>query len=131
MASGLPQGCNTAAGTPTSALDGFSAGAPYWRAGAYWRNASGHVTFPLGAGGWSAGAGRKYLPLRGVTFAAGPALPHPALLGRLANVFSVSHRRLRALRLLDLAQPRRVLQTGRHEGQPVALRVRETNVPVK
>jgi 3D (Asp-Asp-Asp) domain-containing protein len=32
------------------------------------------VTFPLQAGGWSAGTGESYVPLRGVTFAPGPAL---------------------------------------------------------
>lgn len=65
----------TAAGAPTSPFDGWAAGAPYWRAGGYWRNRSGAVTFPLAAGGWSSGTGRKYVPLSGVTFAAGPALP--------------------------------------------------------
>jgi 3D (Asp-Asp-Asp) domain-containing protein len=63
----------TVAGASTSASDGWSAGAPYWRAGGYWRNRSGGVTFPLQTGGWSAGTGRKYVPLRGVTFAAGGA----------------------------------------------------------
>jgi 3D (Asp-Asp-Asp) domain-containing protein len=33
------------------------------------------VTFPLAAGGWSAGTGIRYLPLAGVTFAPGPSLP--------------------------------------------------------
>jgi 3D (Asp-Asp-Asp) domain-containing protein len=65
----------TAAGAPTSPFDGWAAGSPYWRAGGYWRNRSGAVTFPLAAGGWSSGTGRKYVPLRGVTFASGPALP--------------------------------------------------------
>ena len=58
-------------GNPTSAGNGFSAGAPYWRAGGYWQGRDGGVTFPLLAGGWSAGAGRRYVPLPGVTFAAG------------------------------------------------------------
>ena len=65
----------TAAGQPTSPSDGWSAGSPYWRAGGYWRNRSGSVTFPLHIGGWSAGTGRQYVPLRGVTFASGPSLP--------------------------------------------------------
>jgi 3D (Asp-Asp-Asp) domain-containing protein len=65
----------TARGKSTSPFDGWAAGAPYWRAGGYWRTRSGAVTFPLAAGGWSAGTGRKYIPLKGVTFAAGPALP--------------------------------------------------------
>ena len=58
-------------GTPTSASNGFSAGAPYWRAGGYWQGRRGRVTFPLLAGGWSAGVGRRYVPLPYVTFAAG------------------------------------------------------------
>ena len=33
------------------------------------------MTFPLELGGWSAGVGRDYVPLRGVRFAAGPSLP--------------------------------------------------------
>lgn len=65
----------TASGKSTSASDEFSAGAPFWRAGGYWRNRSGGVTFPLQAGGWSAGPGRSYVPLPGVSFAAGPSLP--------------------------------------------------------
>ena len=65
----------TAAGTPTDPLAGWSGGAPYWRAGGYWQNRHGAVTFPLAAGGWSNGAGRRFLPLHGVSFAAGPALP--------------------------------------------------------
>jgi hypothetical protein len=65
----------TATGSATLATDGFSAGAPYWRAGDYWRNRSGAVTFPLQSGGWSSGRGRRYVPLRDVRFAVGPALP--------------------------------------------------------
>jgi hypothetical protein len=65
----------TAAGTPTSASDGWSAGPPYWRAGAFWLSSRGGVTFPLVSGGWSAGTGRHYVPLKNVSFKAGPALP--------------------------------------------------------
>jgi 3D (Asp-Asp-Asp) domain-containing protein len=65
----------TADGAVTSPASGWSAGAPYWRAGGYWRNRRGAVTFPLAAGGWSAGAGRRYVPLRHVTFAPGASLP--------------------------------------------------------
>ncbi len=65
----------TAGGEPTSPFDGWAAGAPYWRAGGYWRSRTGAVTFPLAAGGWSAGAGGRYVPLEGVTFAGGPSLP--------------------------------------------------------
>jgi 3D (Asp-Asp-Asp) domain-containing protein len=65
----------TASGAPTSPSDGWSAGPPYWRAGGFWRNRTGGVTFPLASGGWSAGAGRQYVPLGGVSFKAGPALP--------------------------------------------------------
>ncbi len=69
------EGWVTADGAPTDAFDGFAAGAPYWRAGGYWENSRGAVTFPLSAGGWSAGTGRHYVPIPGVTFAAGPSLP--------------------------------------------------------
>jgi len=65
----------TANGATTSPASGWSAGAPYWRAGGYWRTRRGAVTFPLGGGGWSDGAGRRYVPLRDVTFAVGPSLP--------------------------------------------------------
>jgi 3D (Asp-Asp-Asp) domain-containing protein len=65
----------TAAGRVTSPADDWTAGSPFWRAGGYWRNVRGAVTFPLAMGGWSAGAGRRYVQLPGVTFAPGPALP--------------------------------------------------------
>jgi 3D (Asp-Asp-Asp) domain-containing protein len=64
----------TLSGVPTSPSDGWAGGAPYWRAGGYWRTRSGAVTFPLQQGGWSAGRGRKYVPLPGVRFAPGAAL---------------------------------------------------------
>ncbi|HEY5318828.1 MAG TPA: 3D domain-containing protein [Solirubrobacteraceae bacterium] len=59
----------------TPGSDGWSGGAPYWRAGGFWRNSAREVTYPLEIGGWSNGPGVKYVPLRGVTFAAGPSLP--------------------------------------------------------
>lgn len=65
----------TAAGQRTEPGDGWRAGTPFWRAGAYWRNRRRAVTFPLAAGGWSAGVGRRYVPLPGVGFAAGGSLP--------------------------------------------------------
>jgi 3D (Asp-Asp-Asp) domain-containing protein len=65
----------TSAGATTTPSDGWSAGPPYWRAGGYWSNRSGGVTFPLQIGGWSAGRGRSYVPLPGVTFAAGASVP--------------------------------------------------------
>jgi len=65
----------TVAGESTSAADGFDAGPPYWRAGGYWSTAAKTVTFPLAAGGWSAGTGQTYVPLNGVTFAPGASLP--------------------------------------------------------
>lgn len=65
----------TLSGAPTSPSNGWRGGPPYWRAGGYWRTPSGGVTFPLQQGGWSAGRGRRYVPLRGVTFATGAALP--------------------------------------------------------
>lgn len=47
--------------------------APFWRAGGFWRNRSGKVTFPLDGGGWYAGIGKRYLPPAGITFAKGAA----------------------------------------------------------
>jgi 3D (Asp-Asp-Asp) domain-containing protein len=64
----------TAAGKPTSPSNGWKAGSPFWRAGGFWRNPLGAVTFPLAAGGWFFGSG-TYVPLPGVTFAAGASLP--------------------------------------------------------
>jgi 3D (Asp-Asp-Asp) domain-containing protein len=65
----------TRSGQPTSAGNGFSAGAPYWRAGAFWRGRGGVVTFPLQNGGWANGVGGRDVPLPGVTFAPGASLP--------------------------------------------------------
>ncbi len=64
----------TAAGRPTSPSNGWKAGSPFWRAGGFWRNPLGAVTFPLATGGWFNGGGR-YVSLPGVTFAAGASLP--------------------------------------------------------
>ncbi len=58
--------------TLTGAVADFSGDAPYWRAGGYWRNAAGDVTFPLQTGGWSNGTGKTYVALPGVSFAPGP-----------------------------------------------------------
>jgi 3D (Asp-Asp-Asp) domain-containing protein len=63
----------TAAGRATDAARDWFGGTPFWRAGGYWQNASGGVTFPVQAGGWSAGTGQRYVPLAGVRFAPGPA----------------------------------------------------------
>ncbi|HUE28867.1 MAG TPA: 3D domain-containing protein [Solirubrobacteraceae bacterium] len=65
----------TAAGKPTNPSKGWAGGPPFWRAGGYWRTRAGAVTFPLQAGGWFAGVGRRYVPLQGVSFAPGPSLP--------------------------------------------------------
>jgi 3D (Asp-Asp-Asp) domain-containing protein len=54
---------------------GWKGGPPVWRAGAYWLTRSHMLTFPLDGGGWSSGTGRRYVPLPGVSFAAGPSLP--------------------------------------------------------
>jgi 3D (Asp-Asp-Asp) domain-containing protein len=61
----------TAADRITDPAAGWAGGSPYWRAGGFWLNRTGGVTFPLGVGGWSAGRGRRYVPLPGVTFASG------------------------------------------------------------
>lgn len=50
-------------------------GGIYWRAGGFWRNARNRLTYPLGNGGWFAGAGLRYVPLPGVRFARGPSRP--------------------------------------------------------
>ena len=47
--------------------------APYWRGEGFWRDRRGTVTFPLEAGGWSAGEGKTYKPTSGITFAEGPS----------------------------------------------------------
>lgn len=65
----------SAAGRSTSAADGWSAGAPYWRAGAFWRNRRRQVTFPLSSGGWSNGLGLRYVRLPQISFAQGPSAP--------------------------------------------------------
>jgi 3D (Asp-Asp-Asp) domain-containing protein len=65
----------TATGVPTWPQNGWRAGSPFWRAGGFWRNADRTLTFPLAAGGWSDGFGRSYVPLAGISFAAGPSLP--------------------------------------------------------
>ncbi len=54
---------------------GIGANAPYWRTGGFWRTATGTLTFPLGAGGWSAGNGVRYVPPPGITFATGQSRP--------------------------------------------------------
>ncbi len=58
------------------AIFGGGADAPYWRTGGFWRTASRTVTYPLAAGGWSAGPGVRYVPPpSGISFAPGPARP--------------------------------------------------------
>ncbi len=47
--------------------------APFWRAAGYWKNKSGAVTFPLAAGGWYAGEGKRYVDPGQITFARGAA----------------------------------------------------------
>jgi 3D (Asp-Asp-Asp) domain-containing protein len=65
----------TETGHPTSPSDGWAGGAPFWRAGGFWRNPLKAVTFPLAAGGWFAGVGKRYVALPGITFAPGASLP--------------------------------------------------------
>jgi 3D (Asp-Asp-Asp) domain-containing protein len=54
---------------------GWKGKPPVWRAGAYWLTHTHLLTFPLEAGGWSNGTGKRYVPLPGVTFKPGPAKP--------------------------------------------------------
>jgi 3D (Asp-Asp-Asp) domain-containing protein len=65
----------TATGRMTSPANGWANGSPFWRSGGYWRNRQHAVTFPLTSGGWSAGRGRRYVSLPGVSFAPGASLP--------------------------------------------------------
>jgi len=58
--------------TQAGSVANFSGNSPYWRDGGYWHNASGGVTYPLAAGGWSNGVGKDYVALPGVSFAPGP-----------------------------------------------------------
>jgi len=64
----------TSAGKPTTASNGWAAGPPFWRSGGFWQSVTRAVTFPLAACGWYAGAGKGYVPLRGIRFATGPSL---------------------------------------------------------
>jgi hypothetical protein len=59
----------------TPGRNGWKGGPPVWRAGAYWLTRTHRLTFPLDGGGWSNGTGKRYVPLPGVSFAAGPSLP--------------------------------------------------------
>jgi len=74
----------------------------FWRAGGFWRNARRALTFPLEAGGWSNGAGVRYVPLPGVSFASGPSLPlryyqslavDPRLIPMRSRVYIPAYRR--------------------------------------
>jgi 3D (Asp-Asp-Asp) domain-containing protein len=65
---------NADGGPSAPSAGGWSGGGPYWRAGAYWTNSTGAVTFPLQEGSWANGPGTKFVPLNGVTFAPGPSL---------------------------------------------------------
>jgi 3D (Asp-Asp-Asp) domain-containing protein len=75
LASAGDGGWVTDTGRSTSPSDRWAGGAPFWRAGGFWRNPLGAVTFPLAAGGWYAGAGKRYVALPGITFAPGASLP--------------------------------------------------------
>jgi 3D (Asp-Asp-Asp) domain-containing protein len=64
------------AGGGNGAKFGVGAAAPFWRTGGFWRSGSGALTFPLAAGGWSSGAGVRYVsPPAGISFAPGPSRP--------------------------------------------------------
>jgi 3D (Asp-Asp-Asp) domain-containing protein len=61
---------------PTRRAGRWSNGPPYWRAGCFWRNASGVPTFPLLDGTWSDGDGIGFVPPpKGISFASGPSRP--------------------------------------------------------
>jgi 3D (Asp-Asp-Asp) domain-containing protein len=64
------------AGGGSGAQFGVGANAPFWRTGGFWRSGTGALTFPLATGGWSAGAGTRYVPPPpGISFASGPSRP--------------------------------------------------------
>ncbi len=64
------------AGGGSGAKFGVGSDAPFWRTGGFWRTGSGALTFPLANGGWSAGAGVRYVrPPAGISFAPGPSRP--------------------------------------------------------
>ena len=64
------------AGGGSGAQFGVGANAPFWRTGGFWRSGSDALTFPLAAGGGSAGAGTRYVPPpAGISFAPGPSRP--------------------------------------------------------
>ncbi len=65
----------TRSGRPT--FDGVhDNGPPYWRTGAFWRNARAGVTFPLRTGQWSNGAPKRYVPApAGIRFSRGHGNP--------------------------------------------------------
>jgi 3D (Asp-Asp-Asp) domain-containing protein len=46
-------------------------GSYYWRSENYWKNSKGSLTFPLEAGGWDNGVGKKFVANKGSTFALG------------------------------------------------------------
>ncbi len=56
-------------------LRGRPGGSAYWLRGAFWKTDTGRLTFPLEQGGWSAGAGARYVPAPGARFASGPSRP--------------------------------------------------------
>lgn len=56
-------------------LRGRPGGSAYWLRGAFWKADTGRLTFPLEQGGWSAGAGIRYVPAPGARFASGPSRP--------------------------------------------------------
>jgi len=56
----------------------------FWRAGGFWRNSRGTLTYPLEAGGWSNGVGVRWVTLPGVSFAAGHGRPGLAYYRSLA-----------------------------------------------
>lgn len=73
---GGPRGwVNPAGRTTVASRSGiWSRGDPAW-IDAGWRTRTGHVTFPLTRGGWSAGRAARFVRPRGVRFGTGPSLP--------------------------------------------------------
>jgi len=61
---------------PSRRAGRWSNGRPFWRAGGFWRNVSGHPTFSLLDGTWSDGNGIRFVrPPKGISFASGQSRP--------------------------------------------------------
>jgi 3D (Asp-Asp-Asp) domain-containing protein len=112
-------------GQPTSAAGtGSAGGSPVWRAdGGYWLDASHQLTFPLDAGGWSAGRGIHYVAAHAISFAPGPSGPlryyrsvavDPHLIPLGSRIYIPAYRNIGGSQGWFVAQDTGGAITGRH-----------------